>query len=134
MTRINLIPVQFLKDQHLLAEHREIVRIPNLIKSWKYNLDWIPKEYTMWKWHVKFFYNKLKFLYKRYLDLFIECKYRWFNVQFYWLAFEQVPMELMNDFEYSSKDILISSKRIQEKIKQKPNFYTNKRFWNIDFV
>jgi hypothetical protein len=31
MTRINLIPVEELTDQHLLAEHREIKRIPNAV-------------------------------------------------------------------------------------------------------
>jgi hypothetical protein len=39
MTRINLIPVNELTDQHLLAEHREIKRIPNVILSGRYNLD-----------------------------------------------------------------------------------------------
>jgi len=33
MTRINLIPVSELTDEHLLAEHRELKRIPNLIKK-----------------------------------------------------------------------------------------------------
>lgn len=33
MTRVNLIPVESLTMQHLLAEHREIKRIPNVIKS-----------------------------------------------------------------------------------------------------
>jgi hypothetical protein len=33
MTRVKLVPVKELYDQHLLAEHREIKRIPNLIKQ-----------------------------------------------------------------------------------------------------
>ena len=38
MTRINLINVEELTDQHLLAEHREIKRIPNVISKGKYSL------------------------------------------------------------------------------------------------
>lgn len=38
MTRINIVPVEKLYDQHLLAEHREIKRIPNVIKQGKYSL------------------------------------------------------------------------------------------------
>lgn len=56
MTRVNLVPVKELYDQHLLAEHREIKRIPNLIKQWKYNFVWQPKKYKLWSGHVKFFY------------------------------------------------------------------------------
>ena len=43
MTRINVgIPPAELTDKHLLAEHREIKRIPNCIAKGKYNMDGIP--------------------------------------------------------------------------------------------
>ena len=39
MTRINAgIPVQSLSGKHLIAEHREIKRIPNCIGKGKYNM------------------------------------------------------------------------------------------------
>lgn len=127
MTRINLIPVAELTDQHLLAEHREIKRIPNLIKSWKYNLDNIPKKFCLWTGHVKFFYNKCLFLATRYIEIYKECLNRWFNIEYYWNIFRLVPDELFNDFEPKQEEIEISRKRINEKIQQKPLFY--KYYW-----
>lgn len=86
MTRINVVPVETLCDQHLLAEHRELTRIPNTIHSGKAVVDVlkIPSEYTLGTGHVRFFYDKLGFLYKRYMQLHNECLYRGFNVQFIW--------------------------------------------------
>lgn len=83
MTRVNLIAPKELYDQHLLAEHREIKRIPNMIKKGKYQLENIPEHYVLWKGHVKFFYNKIKFLHKRYVSLYKECKKRGFKIQNY---------------------------------------------------
>lgn len=131
MTRINLIPVSELTDQHLLAEHREIKRIPNLIKSWKFNLENIPKKFTLWTWHVKFFYIKIFFLFKRYNKLYWECKKRWFNIEYYWESFEWFSSSKLhiffNDYIPTQEEIEISRKRIQEKINQKPLFY--KYYW-----
>jgi hypothetical protein len=128
MTRINLISPEKLYDQHLLAEHRELKRIPNVIKSWKYNLDNIPEHYVLWTWHVKFFYNKLKFLHNRYKLLFKECKKRWFNITNYEESFSDLPEELYNDYSPSQSAIKLNKKRLQEKIDSKPDFY--KYYWN----
>ena len=63
MTRINVgIPPAELTDKHLLAEHREIKRIPNCIAKGKYNMEGIPDKFKLGKGHVKFFYNKLEYL------------------------------------------------------------------------
>lgn len=129
MTRVNLIPVNELTDQHLLAEHREIKRIPNCVKSWKYNLKDIPKEYTLWTWHIKFFYNKLHFLYIRYLLLYNECKKRNFEVQFYWNSFTDLPFELKSNFYPSKKEIDKSRERIESKIRSNKNFY--RYYWKL---
>ena len=125
MTRINVIPAEELWDQHLLAEHREIKRIPNCIKKWKYNMSWIPSEYTMWTWHVKFFYDKLFFLMERYWELYNECRKRWFKVTNYWEAFFDLPSEFMWEYKPTDEAIDINKKRLQEKYK--PGFY--KYYW-----
>ena len=71
MTRINVgIPPAELVNQHLLAEHREIKRIPNCIAKGKYNMEDIPDKFKLGKGHVKFFYNKLLHLKKRYMRLY----------------------------------------------------------------
>ena len=112
-----------LTNQHLLAEHREIKRIPNQIKSGKYNLNWIPDEYTLNTGHVKFFYNKLAFLHKRYIDLYQECLVRWFDVQNYLESFDDLPNELYNDYIPTVEATNINWERIQEKLLDKQTFY-----------
>jgi len=86
MTRINVVPVEELCDQHLLAEFREITRIPNGIISGKLKVgyDDRPTEYTLGKGHVKFFTNKLPWLFCRYSRLYSECLFRGFDVKSIW--------------------------------------------------
>ncbi len=124
MTRVNLIPVEELTDQHLLSEAREIKRIPNVIRSGRYSLDWIPKEYTLGKWHVKFFYDKMVFLYRRYNEIYNECIERWFDIECYSSSFSiDFLMLFYKDYTPTPEAIQISRDRINEKIKSKPNFY-----------
>lgn len=82
MTRINLIDPKFLCDQHLLAEHRELTRIPNCLLTGKYSLEGkhIPTSYVLGTGHVTFFFNKIDFLFERYLQLHQECLNRNFAV------------------------------------------------------
>ena len=88
MTRINLIPPEFLSDQHLLAEYRELPRIVNSYKCNIYNPNKnfyknIPTKYKLGTGHVKFFRNKIKFLLDRYKLLVKELLYRGFNISYY---------------------------------------------------
>ena len=74
MTRINCgIPPAELVDKHLIAEHREIKRIPNCIKKGRYNLTGQPDKFTLGTGHVKFFYDKLGYLKRRYESIYKEC-------------------------------------------------------------
>lgn len=119
MTRINCgIPVQELHNKHLLAEHREIVRIPNTITSGKAKIDNIPETFRLGTGHVKFFYNKLWYLQKRYIELYKECLRRGFLVQNYLTAFEDVPPDLFNDYVPTEQDNQIVRERILERLKQ----------------
>lgn len=73
MTRINVVPVQELVREHLIAEYREIVRVFALARKYPNKLpNDIPPEYTLGKGHVKFFYNKLGFVLNRYHELINE--------------------------------------------------------------
>lgn len=79
MTRINVgIPVKMLCDEHLLAEHREIKRLPNSKLLGKPS-----KFFVLGKGHVTFFKDKGKFTLKRYISIYNECKLRGFNVTDY---------------------------------------------------
>ena len=116
MTRINvgIQPVE-LNNQHLIAEHREIKRIPNCIAKGKYNMEGIPDKFKLGIGHVKFFYNKLLYLKNRYISLYNECIKRGFNVQNYISAWDNVPEELMNDYVVEENDIEIIKQRINER-------------------
>lgn len=86
MTRINsAIPVERLTDEHLLAEHREIKRMPgSLIRAIKSgSINRIPKKFCLGKGHVTFFVDKSKFTLNRYRDIHKECLRRGFNVEDY---------------------------------------------------
>lgn len=117
MTRINVgYPVKQLTDKHLMAEHRELKRIPNVVSRGRYNLKTAPKEFTLGKGHVSFFYDKLGYLKKRYLELYNECKARGFNVQSYVSSWNDVPPGLMNDYQPTQRDIQIITDRINDRL------------------
>jgi hypothetical protein len=124
MTRINVVPVEELCDQHLLAEHREITRIPNCIDRGRYSLEGQPSEYTLGKGHVKFFYDKLGFLFMRHRELHLECVRRGFNVQDRWpstiMSYEP-PFDryLFNDYTPTEEALAINRARIQERMPAK---------------
>jgi len=117
MSRINAgIPPKELTDRHLIAEHREIKRIPNLIKKGKLSNTGAPAEFTLGTGHIKFFYDKQLFLLKRYKDLYAECHRRNFNVQDYSTAWDGVPVELMNDYLPTVRDRKIVKERIRNRL------------------
>jgi len=117
MTRINVgIPPAELNGRHLIAEHREIKRIPNLVNRGRYSLDNQPDTFKLGKGHVKFFYDKLLYLKRRYDSLFDECRKRGFNVQNYSNAWKGAPKHLMNDYTPTDRDRAIIRQRIKEKL------------------
>ena len=117
MTRINVgIKPSELIRQHLLAEHREIKRIPNVIKSGRYNMKGQPKEFTLGTGHVKFFYDKLSYLKKRYVSIYDECVSRGYNVTNYMEAFENLPKAMMKDYTSTKRDRSLLQARIAERL------------------
>lgn len=127
MTRINAgIPARELTNKHLIAEHRELKRIPNVVAKGRCNLKNIPQQFTLGKGHVSFFYNKLGYLRERYIDLYTECINRGFNVQSYLPSWDGVPQELMNGYTPTERDVYIIRERIADRLanpiaKQKKN-------------
>ena len=123
MTRINCgVAAEELPDKILLAELREIKRIPNAIRNGRYSLQGIPEEFTLGTGHVKFFYDKLEYLWDRYQSLRIEALNRGFNVSDFSEAWNGVPPELMNGYIEKIRDREIIIMRINERgfdLKQK---------------
>jgi hypothetical protein len=101
-----------------MAEHREITRIPNGIARGQLlvHANAIPALFVMGPGHVRFFYDKLLFLQKRYASLYDECQHRGYNVTAKHTAFEGLPTELMNDYEPTDYDRLITLERLYEKV------------------
>lgn len=134
MTRISasIKPIE-LCDKMLMAEHREVIRIPNTIKSGKAKVvhSKIPKEFKLGTGHVLFFYDKLEYLHNRYRLLYLECIKRGFNVQDYSSCFEDLPKNLYNDWTVTKKVRPILEERINERLKTMKNIkYYSK---NIDY-
>lgn len=79
MTRINAsINPSDLCNQHLLAEYHELPRVLTL--SERYVSNDLPKEFTLGRGHIKFFYNKLMFLHIRFTRIAKELKARGINI------------------------------------------------------
>lgn len=132
MTRINLVHVQDLADQHLFAEWREIKMIPAKLKTlektkmgWQI-MDGIPTRYTMSTGHVRFFYNKMLFLYDRYNLLTEELHKREFNIAEHnadEMFFGVVP-EMQDAFwKPDVAEITINVDRIALRLHERPAWY-----------
>jgi deoxyribonuclease (pyrimidine dimer) len=118
MTRINAgYPVHNLTRQHLLAEHREIKRIPNAIRTGKAIIKDIPATFTLGKGHVRFFYNKLGYLLTRYQAIHAECKHRGYNVIDYSNAWQGIPNHLLGHYTPTKEAIALITERINIRLK-----------------
>jgi len=132
MTRVNLVPVGELANQHAMAEWREIKMIPKALarslktQSHEKVLKKIPKEFTLNTGHVMFFYDKGTYLRRRYDQLTKELLARGYNINIY---AEFDPEDIMSDpawnGDYAPDDraLTIIRERIAEKIAMKPLFY-----------
>jgi hypothetical protein len=116
MTRINIgINPSTLCRQHLLAEHREIKRIPNAVRSGKAKIVQTEK-FSLGKGHVKFFYTRLGYLLDRYKQVHAECVRRGYNVTDYSDAWDGVPSNLMGDYTPTPEDISVVQERINQRL------------------
>lgn len=137
MTRINLVPPAELCDQHLLAEYRELTRIPHVVLKKGVGSEPIPPRYTIQtadnpkggRGHVRFFYNKMEFLYQRYGFLRLECETRWFRAEWRWTDAEYNQLQrlgLWQNYEPTEEAILLNKKRILERLPANAR-WTNRR-------
>lgn len=128
MTRINIIPVEELTDQHLMAEYREMFMVGSALQKSLKSPNWdknrIPKELTLGTGHVMFFYDKGQYLYKRYEQIRKELTKRNYKLDKTRLfKVTQFPTEYYNDWTPTDRDRAILRERIQERINEKPEWY-----------
>jgi len=130
MTRINIVNPSELTDQHLIAEYREITMVPAALKRTLHSKvglreNKISTHYTLNTGHVYFFYNKGKYLHRRYDELIREMRLRGFKPSVDRVFPYKIFMDngLYNDWIPTIEDYKIIRKRIEEKIAMKPNWY-----------
>lgn len=121
MTRVNLQSPETLCDQHLMAEHREMKRIPNSILAGRLTVGAVTGSFVLSTGHVRFFTDKLKWLYERYCAVHAECLRRGFNVTWMWPD-RPLPLELWNDWTPTTIEIRLSMARVQERMPDKPRW------------
>ena len=133
MTRVNLVKVEDLADQHLHAERREIrMVVPAAKRSLRSQTsaeiyDKICPHYTLNAGHVTFFYNKLNFLRYRFEKLTNELYQRGYNispvefvVEDYKFVYDAIPQIR---WEPNKSEIQTNVGRITERLNQRPNWY-----------
>lgn len=115
MTRINCIPVEDLHNKHLLAEYRELPRIFKLARP----CNTAPDRYVLGAGHVKFFYSRLKYLYNRQCDLYIEMIKRGYKPTYNpegLRQFADIKPKLWNDWQPDADAMRINRERINERL------------------
>ena len=133
MTRINLVRVEDLADQHLFAEWREIKMIvPAALRSLNARtaneiLKSIPSVYTLNTGHVTFFYTKLYFLKNRFDKLTDELLQRGFDItpfDFETDDYSFVHNRIGQEFWWPTKrDIQVNIDRISQRLNERPSWY-----------
>ena len=133
MTRINVVPPAEICDQQLIAEWRELTRIPNGIVAGKYVIDLsiIPQQYTVrtsdnpdgGKGHMKFFFNKLKYLFERYEAIRHELAQRGFERRSMWpVEFNFESLGLWGEYSPTPEAMSLNRKRIAEMFPAKARY------------
>ena len=130
MTRINVVPVEELSNQHLMSEYRELPMVHGslrrTLKSTKgFQLSRVSPTYTLNSGHVYFWYNKKSFLLDRFQQLVKELEYRGFQIDpdsrsIDWSVFDNVPQV---EWSSTDKDHITNLDRIIIRLNQKPKFY-----------
>ena len=129
MTRINLVHVHELADQHLMAEYRELPRVFGAVRKHvqdgKRVTDFkINSTYLLGTGHVTFFYNKLLYLQKRHIDIVNECLRRGMKIQnIETNDISDLPAAFCMDYNPLPHEIDISRSRLIEKLLAKPQWY-----------
>ena len=119
MTRINVgVDPSELNTKMLIAEHREIKRIPNCVRSGRFSMVAQPKEFTLNTGHVKFFYDKLGYLRIRYESIYAECQRRNFDVQYYGESFNGIAEKYMGNYIPTERDRKLILARIALRMKR----------------
>jgi len=117
MTRINVVPVEELCDQHLLSEYKGIFTIPKKLISGKLTLEYPnrPDHYVIGAGHEKFFTNKLRFLFNRAELLDEELILRGLPAVWDWPEHYFATIRYWNDWRPQKWDLRHNRRVLEEK-------------------
>lgn len=123
MTRINVVPVQELSRQHLIAEYRELPRIFGLVKAATARgqtpeTTKIPAAYCLGTGHCLFFYDKIWWLYRRFFELVAEMQARGYNPTYLvpsTYGTDEIHYEWLGDWEVTDEALALNRARIAER-------------------
>lgn len=123
MTRINCIPPSELIRQHLVAEYRELPRVFGLVRKAIARGETPqdrrnPKEYTLGKGHVRFFYARLGWLKQRQQMLIAEMQWRGYRPQHTDTSelLDGIPAAWQGDWVPDSAAMKINRERISARL------------------
>lgn len=120
MTRINVIPVSELSDQHLIAEYREL---PRVLKQ-NINITDAPHVYCLGHGHMKWAKRHSIFTARRYGQILREMHHRGFKTNYTDSGPELFTPQLRDyDYDPTGPDIELNRQRIREKFNMKPDWY-----------
>lgn len=124
--RINCIPVEYLTDQHLLAEWVETLMLPAYINRSIKSKNGIilseSKNYVLGFGHARFFYDKLSYVENRYKTIEIEMKKRGYKAN-PTLDLDIFSKDLFNSWTPTIDDQITNLNRIISRIQMKPDWY-----------
>jgi len=134
MTRINLIDPSLLCDKHLMAEYRELIRIPNGVLTGRLKNQYpdAPSKYTLGSGHIKFFVDKLEWLYYRHLELHNELLVRGFKVsKMDWSTIVNSPIWKHIPYTPTPAEISLNLSRIIDRMPANPKWTgrVTPRYW-----
>lgn len=119
MTRINIVPVEELSDQWLIAEYREL---PRVLKG-NFSIENAPITYKLGTGHVKWARKYGLFTVNRYNSILKEMAYRGFKPHFFNTLAHYLTKEIANDYKVTQNDIKISKERLIAKYRQNPKVH-----------
>lgn len=126
MTRINLVPVEELSDQHLIAEYHELPRVAKQ----KISIKGAPDKYCLGKNHMKWARKHLLFTLSRYYSICDEMYHRGFAVKYPYVEFldfclaSPIAKEFVwRNYNLTEEDTALSRNRLIEKYRLRPDWY-----------
>ena len=96
------IPVEYLTDEHLFAEQRELKMLPSLFKRIGFSsLKKAPKVFTLGTGHMLFGVYRPTYMLNRYNQVFKECIKRGYKIEY-----EGYRWDVYGDYKDDYKEII----------------------------